>query len=468
LLFNRIYIKSYAMIERKGILIRLYPDSDQDILFRRTGGCVRLVKNVALEQRSMFGRPGRPITYSSQAAELAALKEEAPFLRDVPHHCLQQALVDLDRAFANFFAGRAKYPTRQRKCDGVSFRFPDPKQFRIAGDTTTPDKKRTRAIRDVVLHLPKAGAVRASMHRAIPEGAVIKSVTVRSSGDMWVASLLCEREIALQKDRSTGDVVGIDLGVCQPAATSSGAIHQLPRTTPRHSERERRLQRTVARRKKGSRNRAKAVRALARHKAKQARRRLDAREKLTTELAKNHGVVAMEGIDLKNMTKSARGMVEKPGKRVAQKSGLNRSLLDLGLGTTRLRLGQKLAGIGGVLLLVPQTYTSRRCNACGHIHADNRPDRDTFMCVACGHDADADVNAACNIRDYARGLWGDPAKVEVAASLPLHLASQAKAKRSFKKKAVAEGLSAPACGDLGASRSMKQETTSGNLGKMAA
>jgi transposase len=121
-----------------------------------------------------------------------------------------------------------------------------------------------------------------------------------------------------------------------------------------------------------------------------------------------------------------------------------------------------------VLLLVPPAFTSQRCNACGHIHADNRPDRDTFCCVACGHVADPDVNAACNIRDYALGLWGTPDKVTVAASLPLHLEQQAKSKSRFTKKTPAEGLSASACGDLGASRSRKQETTSGNLGKKAA
>lgn len=245
------------MIERKAILLRLYPETKQDILFRKTGGCVRLVRNVALEQRSAFGRPGRPINYYSQRAELAALKKEAPFLREVPHHCLQEALVDLNSAFTNFFAGRARYSRHQRKRDGVSFRFPDPEQFRIEGDTTTPDKKRTREIRDVTVHLPKAGAVKASMHRAIPTGARIKSITVRSSGDMWMASVLCEREVELPEDRSTAEVVGIDSGVCQLAATSTGDIHDLPRTTPRHKERERRLQRSLSRKQAGSRNRAK-------------------------------------------------------------------------------------------------------------------------------------------------------------------------------------------------------------------
>jgi putative transposase len=137
-------------------------------------------------------------------------------------------------------------------------------------------------------------------------------------------------------------------------ATSGGEILALPRVTERQRERERRLHRSLSRTKKGSQNRRKAVRALARCKARQARRRKDAREKVTTRLAKNHGVVAMEGLNLCDLTASARGTVEDPGCNVAQKAGLNRALLDLGLGTTRLRLGQKLAASGGVLLLVPQ------------------------------------------------------------------------------------------------------------------
>ena len=118
-------------------------------------------------------------------------------------------------------------------------------------------------------------------------------------------------------------------------------------------------------------------------------------------------------------------------------------------------------------MLVPAAHTSHRCNACGQIHPDNRPDRDTFRCVACEHTADPDVNAARNIRDYALGLWGDPARV--AASLPLLLETQAKARRRFGKKTkTAGGHPATACGDLCEGMSAKQEATKGNLGKMAA
>jgi len=183
----------------------------------------------------------------------------------------------------------------------------------------------------------------------------------------------------------------------------------------------------------------------------------------------------MEALRLKNMTASARGTIAEPGSKIAQKAGLNRSLLDLGLGATRMRLGQKLASSAGILLLVPAAWTSQRCNACGNIDADNRPHRDVFHCVACGHDAD--INAACNIRNYALGLWGDSTKVEVAVSLPLMLEAQAKARkgRKFGKK-TPEGLSGSVCGDLGTcalesqctSQSTKQKATGRELWKEAA
>jgi len=145
---------------------------------------------------------------------------------------------------------------------GTSFRFPDPRQFRIEGDTSTPDKTRNRAVREVILHLPKAGAVRATLHRTLPPGARIRSLTISSDGDWWGASLLSEREVNQPKDRSREAVTGLDLGVRQPVATSAGVVHALPKVTERQKERERRLSRSVSGRKKGSKNRRKTVRTL--------------------------------------------------------------------------------------------------------------------------------------------------------------------------------------------------------------
>ena len=156
----------------------------------------------------------------------------------------------------------------------------------------------------------------------------------------------------------------------------------------------------------------------------------------------------MEDLRIKNMTASAAGTIEDPGKNVAQKSGLNRSLLDVSMGSFRIRLGQKLAASGGMLLLVPPQHTSQRCHVCGHVEAANRASRDHFQCVKCHHKEDADLNAAINIRDKAKGVWGKGDKVQIAASLELLLKQQARPKRSFRKKkqTLTAGLAATACG----------------------
>jgi hypothetical protein len=138
------YYPAYVsgMLERKAIRLRLYPDAEQETLFRKTGGCVRLVKNLAREQRRAFSRPGRSIGYYAQRTELAGLKAAAPFLREVPHHCLQEALVDLDRAFARFFAGQAAYPQPQKSATARPSGFPTPNS---SGSRVTPPPRRTNS-----------------------------------------------------------------------------------------------------------------------------------------------------------------------------------------------------------------------------------------------------------------------------------------------------------------------------------
>jgi putative transposase len=292
--------------------------------------------------------------------------------------------------------------------------------------------------------LPKFGAVRCLLHRSIKAGSKIKSVTVSREGQHWYASILLEREIQTPVSRESEPVVGIDLGVAQPVVLSTGEKYQLPKATPGDLAHQAKLQQSIAKKQKGSNNRKKAIRRLAAFKAHQARVRKDAMEKVTTAIAKNHGVVAMEDLRIKSMTASAAGTIEEPGKNVAQKAGLNRSMLDVNLGAFRVRLGHKLAFSGGMQLLVPPQRTSQRCCKCGHISADNRPTRDLFACVKCGHTDDADDNASQNIRERALGVWGDADKVEVAASLAMLLTQQAKPKRTFRKKTTG-GLPVAAC-----------------------
>ena len=301
------------MLIRQAILVSLLPDAQQTAQMDRIAGCCRAISNVALDQRRWFARPGRPISYADQASEIAALKQEFPWFGEAPYHCLQQALVDLETAYKNFWAGRTGAPKLRRRGRDDSFRFPDPAQVTLTGNLRVADARRTRSIKQAALTLPKLGAVRCILHRAIPAGAKLLSVTVSRQAGRWVASVLTEREVATPADRSDQAVVGIDLGVKQPVVLSTGKVYALPRATAGDAAHLAVLQRRVSSKVKGSRNRRKAISRLAAFKAAQARVRRDAMEKVTTEIANNHGVVAMEDLRVRNMTASARGTALEPG-----------------------------------------------------------------------------------------------------------------------------------------------------------
>jgi putative transposase len=369
------------MKERTAYKFRIYPDGQQARLFRRTVGCCRVVYNASLRAKKAAWEADEKVNLTSfdQIKAIPALKEQFPYLRDVPNHCLQQAVVDLHKAYKNFFEKRAAFPKPRRKYQNESFRFPDPKQI---------------AFRDGAILLPKARWVKMVAHREIV--GTVKNVTVSLSGDHWYVSIQVEREIEEPAVRDTVELGG-DLGVVNALALSDGTVYDLPRMTEKEKRKEENLARIVSRRRKGSKNRAKARRALLRFKAKIVRRRRDAKHKVTTHVTRRCDVIYLEDLKVKNLTASARGTVEEPGVNVAQKAGSNRSMLDVSPGETRVQIEYKMRRSGGSVRYVNPAYTSQRCHECGHTEAGNRPDRYTFKCLSCGHAACADDNAAKNI-----------------------------------------------------------------------
>lgn len=396
------------MKRHKAFRVRLYPTADQVSAFTRIAGCCRLVYNLGLVQRRDFWRQhrrvtGKSISWFRQKRELVGLKAEAPFLKEVPAHCLQAALGDLNDAYARFFDGQAGYPNPRRKFEHDSFTFPDPAQIRV---------DRTRQ----VLVLPKfgrskkdCGPIRAVFHRPIT-GAV-RRVTISRDGCHWYASILTATRLRAHAPGRVGlpdteippaAVIGIDRGVATPVATSDGGLFGTASETVRRLRKQRRLSKALSRTQRGSKRRHKALLRLRAHKARTARRRRAMIHSITASIAKNHRVVVIEKLRVRTMTASASGTVEAPGRNVRAKSGLNRSILDKGWGEMRRQLGYKLAWNGGRLIEVPARDTSRTCGRCGTIDADSRVDRDRFVCRSCGHQDHADINAAVEIR--RRGL----------------------------------------------------------------
>ena len=262
--------------------------------------------------------------------------------------------------------------------------------FRIVGRRRQWDVRRlSRKTGEV--WVPKAGWVRFRWSRAVPPGAKSYRVTMDRAGRWHVAFAVIPAPVPAP---GNGQVVGIDRGVTVSAALSTGEMLHCPGLTGRERIRLRRLERKLARAKRGSNRRGRVRHATARLRARESDRRKDWAEKTSTGLARRFDVIRVEDLKISNMTRSARGTRDSPGRNVRAKAGLNRGILRSGWGLLVRRLEQKAPG--RVERIKPH-YTSQRCSACGQVDRDSRESQAVFRCTACGFAGHADVNAARNI-----------------------------------------------------------------------
>lgn len=371
-------------MNRKANLFRLYPTPEQAAQMAQIAGACRFVYNLALEQRRDWYRPGRKFSFASQCREITMLRTEVDWLRACPVHTLQQALKDLDRAYQNWWAGRAEAPTPRKRGINDSFRFPDPISIKVERTGRSSGR----------IKLPKLGWVKLRGWHAIPGD--ICNATISRRASQWHVAVQWQCE-APEPAASSLPTVAIDLGVASFARLSDG----MPIAPANHGKRAlkalRKAQRALARKQRGSNNRRKAVRRVARIQLRVANARKDFLHKTSTTIAQNHGTVVVEALKVRSMSASAKGTAEQPGRKVRQKAGLNRAILDQGWGMFRIMLAYKLADRGGRLIEVPAQYTSQTCSACGVVDARSRRNQATFVCIGCGHEANADTNAAINI-----------------------------------------------------------------------
>ena len=365
----------------RGFRFKLCPTAEQEALFRHFAGVCRLVYNLALEQRATWGRTHR-LGYVQQAAELTRLRAEYDWIRAVYVSCQQQALRDLDQAFANFFSGRVRYPTPRKKGVNDTFRFPG-------------REVETRSLNGKwsAVRLPKIGWVKFRDTRGIRGD--VKNVTVSGGADGWHISFACE--IEHDAPQNFRPVIGIDRGVANTLALSTGEMLSVPASLDRIEAAKRRAQRTLSRRKRGSRRYARQRQRIARLQARTGRIRRDFHHRAALDMARRFGVVVLEDLRIRNMTASASGTLADPGRMVRQKAGLNRSILAQGWGTFDLILSYKMEERGGRVVKIDPAYTSQTCSDCGAVDARSRKNQASFACVQCGHRDHADSNAAKNI-----------------------------------------------------------------------
>jgi putative transposase len=359
------------------------------------GAICRAVWNTGLEQRREYRRRGAWINYVEQARQLAEAKkdEHCAWLAAAPSHILQQALRDLEKACKTH--GTWKVHWRSKAKTAPSFRFPDPKQIEVERLNRRWGQAR----------LPKLGWVRFRWTR--PLGGTIRNATVSRDGGRWYVSFCVDDGVAVVAPNGK-PAIGLDRGVVVAVATSDSRMYDRRFVTDGEQRRLRRLQQRPARssrvhgRNRGSKRRDTVRAQFGRLNARIRARRVDFAAQTAHHLVTSHGLVAVEDLRIQNMTRSAKGTLESPGRNVRQKAGLNRSILDKGWGGFLLALENAARHHGATLVKVNPAYTSQRCSRCSLVDARSRESQARFACTGCGHRDNADVNAAKNI--LAAGL----------------------------------------------------------------
>ena len=363
---------------------RLVPTPAQEAVLRDHCGHARYVWNLAVEQHWRPGRKSAP-GYLQQCRQLTAARAAHRWLAAGSQTVQQQALRDFTQAMGAFFdpANRAGRPSWRKAGRDEG--------FRITGRRGRQWDVRRVSRKTGQVWVPKAGWVRFRWSRAVPPGVKSYRVTRDRAGRWHVAFAVIPPPVPAP---GNGQTVGIDRGVAVSAALSTGQLLHCPALTAHERARLRRMQRTLARARRGSNRRGRVKCAIARLRARERDRRKDWAEKVSTGIARRFGLIRVEDLKITGMTRAAKGTREDPGRTVRAKAGLNRGILGSGWGLLVRRLQDKAPGR---VQKISPAFTSQRCSACGQVDRDSRQSQAVFRCTACGFACHADVNAAINI-----------------------------------------------------------------------
>ncbi|WP_371493488.1 transposase [Kitasatospora sp. NBC_00374] len=351
------------------------------------------------ERRDAYRHPSKTsVKYGMQSAQLKDIRAFDPERQGRWSFSSQQAtLRRLDKAFAAFFrrvkSGETPGYPRFR---GVNW-F-DTVEFPKDGDgcrwDSTPHDPVTR------VRFQGVGHVKVNQHRAVV--GKVRTVSVKREGRKWFVVLTAEQDQPEQLP-ATGSVVGIDLGIANFLADSNGEFVPNPRHARTVAAKIEAAQRALARCKRRSNRRRKAVAKVADLHRKVRRQRLDHAHKTALGLVRAHDFIAHEDLKIRNMSKAPKPKPDpdQPGVFLpngsASKAGLNRSIADAGWGVFLAVLHAKAESAGRELIAVDPRNTSRTCPECGHVAKENRPAQEKFHCQRCGHHAHADTVGALNV-----------------------------------------------------------------------
>ncbi|SIO00483.1 RNA-guided endonuclease InsQ/TnpB family protein [Nitrosomonas cryotolerans] len=379
-------------IIRKAFKFRLNPNSDQVQKMVEFAGANRFVWNKALAMNLFRLEQKQPLLWYNELSfwlKLWKSSEDYGFLKTVHSQPLQQALKNLEKAFKDGFDKKQplkRIPKFKKKGLSDSFRYPQ--GFKLEQESSK-------------VFLPKIGWVKYRNSRQVIGD--VKNMTISRKGGYWYVSIQTEYETELKRHSSTS-MIGVDMGVTRFATLSDGSYVEPLNSFRKLSKKLAFEQRKLSKKIRFSANWKKQKQIITRLHERIANARLDFLHKTSTEISKNHAMVVVENLKIGNMSKSAKGSVEKHGKNVKAKSSLNKSILDQGWGMFVSFLEYKQACSGGDVLKVNPQYTSQTCPGCQHVSRDNRKSQSAFECTECGFKANADLVGALNVLERGHRL----------------------------------------------------------------
>jgi len=356
-------------------------------------GANRFVWNKLLAMNLYRLEQKLPILWYQEMAWMITLwkqSEDYAFLNQAPAQSLQQTAKALDRAFRDTFDKKQPHKRlpqfkRLHKRE-AGIKYPQ----HIALDQGNS-----------VIKIPKLGWVKYRNSRDVL--GKIKNVTISRKREKYMISIQTERDV-VPPSHPSSTAVGIDLGIVNFATLSDGMVIAPKNSFKMLSDKLAKTQRKLKAKVKFSNNWKKQQKRIQKVRIKISHVRQDFLHQTSNTISKNHAMIVMEDLKIMNMSRSARGCLDEPGRNVAQKSGLNRSILDQGWGEFRRQLEYKQGWRGGIVVHVDPRHTSQTCPICGYLAKENRLTQEGFRCLECFFEANADSVASQNILNRGLGF----------------------------------------------------------------
>ena len=351
----------------KAFKTRIYPNAEQVILIEKTFGCCRFVYNNSLKYKiEAYNKNKTNLFAYDLIKRIPSLKKEFEWLKEPENKPLQQSLLDLDKAYKNFFREHKGFPKFKKKDDKDSFRT-----FNM------------RFVSRHSIYLPKIGVVKTA--EKIKKKWNIHNATISKRAGQYFISLLIDYEPP--KTQKTGEIVGIDLGIKTFATLSDGTKYKNPKTLSKYEDKIARCQRQLSRTQKGSNNSKKAKEKLARLHLKVSNIRQDYLHKTSHEIANRYSFVAIENLNIAGMIKN---------------HNLAKRISDCSWGEFIHMLEYQCSWYGCELCKIGRFEpSSKLCSNCGYKMSEMPLNIREWTCPNCGTHHDRDVNAAINILNIA-------------------------------------------------------------------